>query len=187
MKKSIVLCAVLGVGWLAVYWLTTRIRPKWPTPSAPTAVKKTPIQVITQGSLSPETQAELAARQREKYAYRGTQIQTTAIGEKLTLHTKIAGAFAKQDPQPPERRQLFAWCLQHPGVVLTGWSGNIQEVTKSTSGWLVKVRLAPRIAGIGAVSFTPDYCIETWVYNDGDLRFVSTVRPPDAKQILFGD
>jgi len=132
-----------------------------------------------------------AERMRQVTMWRGTRIATRedAKGEGLALQRQIADQFARLDPRPAERLQHFAWC-DDPEIRLNGWYGRIRDVSSIPGGgWRVEIQVAPYISSaVANVSFTRDYSVEVFEYGVGGLRFISSVKPPDATGgILFGD
>lgn len=140
---------------------------------------------------SEEVKAEIRAIQARRFRYRGTEIKPAlqATEEDLRLQKQICSAFAIQDPCPSDRRTTFDWCFSEARVNAVGWYGLIKRAWRTEDYWLVEVQVSPRLAGFGAVTFTPDYCIETWKYtSDGKLTYVRGVHPDNSKRgVLFGD
>jgi hypothetical protein len=88
---------------------------------------------------------------------------------------------------PRDRRQAFEWLYTHPNVKVLGWYGLIQKSSRTNGECLVELKVTPRLAGFGAVTFTNDYCVETWKYsNDKELVFQKCVHQP-GPICLFGD
>jgi hypothetical protein len=141
-------------------------------------------------ALSAETLAEIEQQLMHRFDYVGCRVLPSpdAPQSQAKLQLEIAEAFAKQDSPPPERLKSFEWCLSDPRLTCTGWSGVIRHVSEVRNAWQVTVRISPRINGShGNVTFTPDYCVETWEYADGELSFVESERPAHAMKALFSD
>jgi hypothetical protein len=123
-------------------------------------------------------QAQLAIRLR----YQGTDIRPhpEARGDELALHQEIARGLSALDLKPEQRMAHFRWC-DRPELGCTGWYGTISEVARSPRGWLVDVRVSPRlVSDLGAVTITPDYVIESYEYYGGKLHYLRGIDPPDS-------
>lgn len=123
---------------------------------------------------------------------RGTNVAPSdaATGAERKLHEDIGKAFAQGDPIPKQRLEHFRWC-DTPWLGCRGWNGQIREVSRTPDGsWLVMVRFHPYlVSNIAALTHTPDYYDETYLYSGGALQFVEGSEPKGGslKGTIFGD
>jgi hypothetical protein len=119
-------------------------------------------------------------------AYEGTDISPSSEAPEgqRPLQKEIAARLAKADFVPPMRRQHFRW-LDDPTIQLVGWHGSIKTVTRAPDGWLVTVRMMPRLLDqSGGLLMTADHTFETYKYRNGTFNLVDFTDPGDGFQGL---
>ena len=111
-------------------------------------------------------------------------VDPKATGDALRLQQEIALQFSRQSFYPQERRREYAWIEPRPadgrmGLWLNGWLGNLEKVTKTSDGWLVRVVVWPRFANGGHASRVIEngLYIEEYSYIDGVLAFEQAIAP----------
>lgn len=138
---------------------------------------------------APPTNLQQIAKLRAEYfaETRGLKLtpQTGVEGSTLELQRKILAHFTAQQPFPASRLDHFRWINEAPAVVV-GWAGHIVDLERSQTGWLVKVRMVPRLESpLTAVTQTKDYHDEVYEYTATGLRYIRGESPPDPRWGLF--
>jgi hypothetical protein len=116
--------------------------------------------------------------------YKGTDISPShaATEEQLPLQREIAARLAKADFVPTLRQEHFRW-LDNPEIRLVGWTGAVRKLTRAPDGWLVTVRIMPRLlTPSGRLLLTEDHTMETYKYSNGTFNLVDYSDPGDGFQ-----
>lgn len=118
-------------------------------------------------------------------------VDPKATGDALKLQQEIARQFSRQSFYPQERKREYAWIAPRPadgrmGLWLSGWRGNIERVTKTSDGWLVRVVVWPRFANGGHPirRIENGLYIEEYRYNDDVLNFRQAIEPSNPGRPL---
>lgn len=134
---------------------------------------------------------EAVRRAESKRMWRGTQVapHPTATGEAKVLQQKIASLLARQE-RAPERRAAHFHSFDTPEFGLRGWTGVVRQVSPSPEGTLVKVEMRPVLVNEdAAVTYTPDFVLETYLYANDQLTLLELSEPTGTKLsgVVFSD
>jgi hypothetical protein len=73
--------------------------------------------------------------------------------------------------------------LDNPEIRLVGWTGAVRKLTRAPDGWLVTVRIMPRLlTPSGSLLLTEDHTMETYKYSKGTFNLVDYSDPGDGFQ-----
>jgi hypothetical protein len=173
MDQRIVVLSLIAMAALnPAALLTARVvrdQTRWTIGPAPVVVKKHADPVLDAGGARPPGQGEPVP----------VGLGTT-IAPARELQNRLAKRLADVKTAPAPRLRHFAWC-QPAGVVIVGWYGTIQDVTKTPGGWRVSIRISPHLRRpAGGVPFTRDRFVEIYDVTDDAVRLVRWIDPPDA-------
>lgn len=161
------------------------------TPATPSVNFGTPAPVATGPKVARATGAVFQKHSpplrpdlliEEEPVYKGTDISPdpSATGEVLAVQQEVAIRLGRLDYKSPRRLAHFQW-LDQPNIQVIGWHGWIQQATRTPDGWLLRVRMMPRLRTPGAsVALTRDHFFEIYEYKDGKLNHVDSIDPGDA-------
>jgi hypothetical protein len=112
------------------------------------------IQKVVTKRAEPPGLADALAATREKHRaeslkWRGTAliVHPDARGDVLKLHQQIVADFARLDPKIPSRLDHYSWLSTDydTDVTITGWWGQVADVTPQDDHCLVTIKVSPYI------------------------------------------
>ncbi len=116
-------------------------------------------------------------------------VEKGAKGEDLKVQQEIVELFSRQSFYPKERRSEYAWIEQRPadgliGLWLNGWKGTIEDLTKTSDGWIVKVSVWPTFANDGHAyrHLKNGIYTEEYKLSNNSLSFVKAHEPKNPGQ-----
>ena len=127
----------------------------------------------------------LVVREAMRAAYKGStyRLHPDFEAEQVApgIRRQILATFVDVDFVPDDRRLYFSWC-DRPDLAVIGWNGNIMAIEQSEGGWLVQVRIHPKIVHFNWVATTTgDFYTERYFFRaDGQFTFMGSDTNAEA-------
>lgn len=89
---------------------------------------------------------------------------------------------------PFDRLEYFNWCFE-PDKAVVGWSGHVEDFRITPIGWVIVVRVSPKLERATSVgTMTGDYLLEGYYFGGGALfEYLGCVPGPHAlRKSIFG-
>ena len=106
-------------------------------------------------------------------------------GQILALHQKLADRLSRITVVPPDRFQHYQW-LNNRDFQLLGWHGFVQQVDPIPGGYMVMLRISPRVRSkFGASTTVFDHMYEKYAVVGDQVQFMEAIHPPGSGQPSF--
>jgi len=103
----------------------------------------------------------------------------------LPIHQKLADRLSKVEAVPADRLRHYQW-LNNGDFQLLGWHGFVDHAEPIPGGYLVTLRISPRVRSkFGASTTVFDKMYEKYTVVGDQVEFVEAIHPPGSGQPSF--
>lgn len=174
---KIVACAIVGFGALGFRSVEAQVMKK-DSKAAPKRIQSRPRSLNRMTREAYDRDVVRARQESERYRGLLVMPHPAAKGEALVFQEQIGSLMMKSDFVPDKRVQGFRWIPTEIGRTITGWQGNIMDVTPGPEGMVVTMRVVPRMDGYGKYHTTA-YAVERYLFTKGRIIYLDSEGPND--------